>query len=165
MRTTLAKQVSQRDYARAQLIAEALWTHREGRGLGNAYMAVRVLRLPWRTVADKVRAARRIYDLMDTVQRIITAEHPGYVVERRGNSLARLVAEPDCAARQAIPRLHRLHTMLRRADAECEAIRLTSTSPTQHELAAGVRVLLNATQAQIAPSADREAARLNDQAS
>lgn len=160
MRSTLAKQISDRDYARAQLIAEALWEHRDTEGLGNAYMA-KLIGLPWRTLTQKERSKRRIYDLMGTVQRILAAEHPGYMVQRVGNGLAKVSSDPDVAVRQALPRLYKIHTAAVRADSEFDVIRRNSTSPVQHELAAGSRAIVAAIRAQIELAAAKEADRLN----
>jgi hypothetical protein len=133
----LAKQVSDADYGRAQLIAERLWEHKS---LGDGQLA-RMLGFHWRTVSQKVRSRSRIRELMGVAVRIMAVQHPGFTIRRPGGGLAEVTDNADVVTKVVLPRLMKAHTALLRADSEATVLR-SSNNPVQHEVAAGIRVSL-----------------------
>ena len=154
MRATLHKQISDLDYGRAQIIAEKLWEHTS---LGDAQLA-RMLGFEWITYEQKMNSRDRIRNLMGTAVRIMAMKHPGFTIHRPGGGLAQVVDDPDTAIGIVLPRLYKMVTIAERLDAECSPLR-HSTNPTQHEIAAGVRMCLASMERALEDAVHKESER------
>jgi len=110
---------TERELAYAQLIAEALWRHREV-GLGDAQIA-RQVGLSW-AVRVRRRTRRVIQDVMPFVVMEIANTHPGFTVDRPGGGLAMIISDPNRARSIGTARIFKCDTALRRASAELQVL-------------------------------------------